>query len=73
MRNRNLLKTPVSEICVKRIPVNQGVGVLNLKMWEKFELNLPVCFIIAQELDEPTTPPLKTLMLSMTFSTPKMI
>ena len=28
MRNGNLLKSRVSEICVKRIRVNQGVGVL---------------------------------------------
>ena len=28
MRNGNLFKMGVSEICVKRIPVNQGFGVV---------------------------------------------
>ena len=31
MRNGNLLKSRVSEICVKRIRVNQGVGVLHFR------------------------------------------
>ena len=30
MRNGNLLKSRVSEICVKRIRVNQGVGVTQI-------------------------------------------
>ena len=32
MRNGNLLKSQVSEICVKRICVNQGVGVSSICM-----------------------------------------
>ena len=38
MRNGNLLKSRVSEIRVKRIRVNQGVGVFQLFVYS--ELNL---------------------------------
>ena len=34
VRNGNLLKSRVSEICVKRIRVNQGVGVLALQEYD---------------------------------------
>jgi hypothetical protein len=33
----------VSEICVKGIRVNQGLGVYDLEIWEKFEAQLPLC------------------------------
>ena len=32
MRNHNLFKLCVCEICVKQIPVNQGVGVYDCKI-----------------------------------------
>ena len=43
MRNGNLLKSRVSENCIKQIRVNQGVGVLELKIYikiEKYRLSL---------------------------------
>ena len=41
MRNGNLLQSRVSEICVKRIRFNQGVGVLKYISAHGNSFNLP--------------------------------
>ena len=43
MRNGNLLKSHVSEICVKRIRVNQGVGVHTKNKMQVQKIHWPHC------------------------------
>ena len=46
MRNGNLLKSCVSEICVKQIRVNQGVGVIGIsKFYEQIKILIEHCAI----------------------------
>ena len=48
MRNVNLLKSLVSEICVKQIRINQGVGVIgNINVDYFFKMGISVkCLLI---------------------------
>ena len=60
--NGNLLKSRDSEICVKRIRVNQGVGVVQILVLSQFDL---VSLLLVLEATEPVSEPVTQMAVEL--------